>query len=256
MRGCRRVERQRGPRVRGHVASCTPRVRFAAGLVSGTSGRISGRGDPVSLASRTAHGTPRRARATMAGVPNGSSETIKNHASFIWSVADLLRGDYKQSEYGKVVLPLTVLRRFDCVLAPVKQDMLDTYERVQGQGRELRPDCSTQLTSVDGLWNTSKYDLPKLLDDPDHIADNLRAYIHGFSPEAQEILDRFEFAVADHPAPQGGPAVPGARQVRRDRPASRPGLQPGDGLPVRGADPPLLRARATRRLVSTSRRVR
>ena len=51
-----------------------------------------------------------------------------------------------------------------------------------------------QLTSVDGLWNTSRFDLPKLLDDPDHIADNLRAYIHGFSPEAQEILDRFEFA--------------------------------------------------------------
>ncbi len=56
----------------------------------------------------------------MAAVPNGSSETIKNHAAFIWSVADLLRGDYKQSEYGKVILPLTVLRRLDCVLEPTK----------------------------------------------------------------------------------------------------------------------------------------
>jgi type I restriction enzyme M protein len=129
----------------------------------------------------------------MAPVPNGSSETIKNHASFIWSVADLLRGDYKQSEYGKVVLPLTVLRRFDCVLAPVKQDMLDTHQRVKDRVDNFAP-LLDALTSVDGLWNTSKFDIPKLLDDPDHIADNLRAYIHGFSPEAQEILDRFEFA--------------------------------------------------------------
>src|SRR6056297_440778 len=129
----------------------------------------------------------------MAVVPNGSSETIKNHASFIWSVADLLRGDYKQSEYGKVVLPLTVLRRFDCVLAPVKQDMLDTYDKLKGRVENFGPVLDA-LTSVDGLWNTTGFDLPKLLDDPDHIADNLRAYIHGFSPEAQEILDRFEFA--------------------------------------------------------------
>jgi type I restriction enzyme M protein len=129
----------------------------------------------------------------MSSVPNGSSETIKNHASFIWSVADLLRGDYKQSEYGKVILPLTVLRRFDCVLAPVKQDMLDTYEKLKGRVENFGPVLDA-LTDVDGLWNTSRFDLPRLLDDPDNIADNLRAYIHGFSPEAQEILDRFEFA--------------------------------------------------------------
>ena len=70
----------------------------------------------------------------MAGMAAGS-ETIKNHASFIWSVADLLRGDYKQSEYGKVVLPLTVLRRFDCVLAPVKQEKVQ--EEVDEPIREL-----------------------------------------------------------------------------------------------------------------------
>ena len=78
------------------------------------------------------------------------SETIKNHAAFIWSVADLLRGDYKQSEYGKVVLPLTVLRRFDCVLAPVKQDMLDTYDKLKGKVENFGP-VLDQLTSVDGL---------------------------------------------------------------------------------------------------------
>ncbi len=68
----------------------------------------------------------------MTGMSEPSS-AIKNHAQFIWSVADLLRGDYKQSEYGKVVLPLTVLRRFDCVLAPVKADMLSTHERLVGK---------------------------------------------------------------------------------------------------------------------------
>jgi type I restriction-modification system DNA methylase subunit len=68
----------------------------------------------------------------MTRMPSGS-DAIKNHAAFIWSVADLLRGDYKQSEYGKVILPLTVLRRFDCVLAPVKQEMLDSYERLKGR---------------------------------------------------------------------------------------------------------------------------
>ena len=121
------------------------------------------------------------------------SETIKNHASFIWSVADLLRGDYKQSEYGKVVLPLTVLRRFDCVLAPVKHEMLDTYAKLKGKVENFGP-VLDQLTAVDGLWNTSKFDIPKLLDDPDNIRDNLQAYIASFSPEAREILDRFEFA--------------------------------------------------------------
>jgi type I restriction enzyme M protein len=126
-------------------------------------------------------------------VPKGSSETIKNHASFIWSVADLLRGDYKQSEYGKVILPLTVLRRFDCVLAPVKQEMLDTYDKLAGRVENFGPILDA-LTSVDGLWNTSQFDLPKLLDDPDNIRPNLQAYIASFSPEAQEILERFEFA--------------------------------------------------------------
>ena len=64
--------------------------------------------------------------------------SIKNHAAFIWSVADLLRGDYKQSEYGKVILPLTVLRRLDCVLEPTKAAVLDRAEKLEGPGRERR----------------------------------------------------------------------------------------------------------------------
>jgi type I restriction enzyme M protein len=95
----------------------------------------------------------------MSGMAEAST-TIKNHAAFIWSVADLLRGDYKQSEYGKVVLPLTVLRRFDCVLAPVKQDMLDRYDQLKGKVENFGPILDA-LTDVDGLWNTSRFDIPK-----------------------------------------------------------------------------------------------
>ncbi|HUF99757.1 MAG TPA: class I SAM-dependent DNA methyltransferase, partial [Ilumatobacter sp.] len=120
-------------------------------------------------------------------------ETIKNHASFIWSVADLLRGDYKQSEYGKVILPLTVLRRFDCVLAPVKGDMLTRFDQLKGKVENFGP-ILDQLTEIEGLWNISAFDIPKLLNDPDNIRDNLLNYLAGFSPEAREILDRFEFA--------------------------------------------------------------
>jgi type I restriction enzyme M protein len=58
------------------------------------------------------------------------TETIRNHAAFIWSVADLLRGDYKQSEYGKVILPLTVIRRLDCVLEPTKEAVLERHRQL------------------------------------------------------------------------------------------------------------------------------
>jgi type I restriction enzyme M protein len=91
-------------------------------------------------------------------------QVVNNHAAFIWSVADLLRGDYKQSEYGKVILPLTVLRRLDCVLAPTKAAVLERHGQLQGKLENLDP----VLTSVAGeqFYNTSKLDLPKLLDDP------------------------------------------------------------------------------------------
>ena len=116
---------------------------------------------------------------------------INNHAAFIWSVADLLRGDYKQSEYGKVVLPLTVLRRLDCVIEPVKQAMLAKHAEVKDTVDNFGP-ILDRLTDIKHLWNTSKFDLPKLLDDPDHLADNLRAYIAGFSPQVRDIIEQFD----------------------------------------------------------------
>ena len=83
----------------------------------------------------------------------GQSETIRNHAAFIWSVADLLRGDYKQSEYGKVILPLTVLRRFDCVLAPTKDAVLERAAQLACKVENIEP----VLQRVSGVqfFNTS-----------------------------------------------------------------------------------------------------
>ena len=120
------------------------------------------------------------------------SESIKNHAAFIWSVADLLRGDYKQSEYGRVILPLTVLRRLDCVLEPTKAKVLETAKRLEGKVDNVEP----VLCQVAGqqFFNTSPLDLRRLPDDPATIADNLRAYIAAFSESARDILEHFDFA--------------------------------------------------------------
>ena len=116
--------------------------------------------------------------------------TNRNHAAFIWSVADLLRGDYKQSEYGKVILPLTVLRRLDCVLQPTKEKVL-TQAAKYGD----RPGAEQILSKAAGeqFYNTSKYDFPRLLAAPDDLADNLRHYIASFSPAARDIVDKFGF---------------------------------------------------------------
>jgi type I restriction enzyme M protein len=115
---------------------------------------------------------------------------IRNHAAFIWSVADLLRGDYKQSEYGKVILPLTVLRRLDCVLEPTKEKVL-----AQAAKYGDRPGAEQILSKAAGeqFYNTSKNDFPRLLAAPDDLVDNLRHYIASFSPAARDIVEKFGF---------------------------------------------------------------
>jgi type I restriction enzyme M protein len=122
-----------------------------------------------------------------------SDDVIRNHAGFIWSVADLLRGDYKQSEYGKVILPFTVIRRLDCVLEPTKSKVLQRFEQLKGQVENIEP----VLQSVAGeqFYNTSPLDFRRLLDDPGQIAGNLRGYIAGFSPAARDIIEKFAFDV-------------------------------------------------------------
>jgi type I restriction enzyme M protein len=117
--------------------------------------------------------------------------TIKNHASFIWSVADRLRGDYKQSEYGKVILPLTVLRRLDCVLEPTKEAVLERAKRLQGRVENIEPVLCT--VSGEQFFNISLLNFRRLLDDPGQIAGNLESYIASFSAGAREIIDKFDF---------------------------------------------------------------
>ena len=113
-----------------------------------------------------------------------------NLSSFIWSVADLLRGDYKQSEYGKVILPFTVLRRLDCVLASTKAAVLAEKELRAKAG--LNPEPFLLKKAGQLFFNTSPLDLIKLLGDPDHIGENLRAYLQGFSPAVRDIFESFE----------------------------------------------------------------
>ena len=107
-------------------------------------------------------------------------ETIRNHAAFIWSVADLLRGDYKQSEYGRVILPLVVLRRLDCVLAPTKDKVLETATKLAGKVGNLDP-LLRRAAGGEQFYNTSPLTMTRLLDDPSNIADNLHAYLRTFS---------------------------------------------------------------------------
>ncbi len=112
-------------------------------------------------------------------------------SSFIWSVADLLRGDYKQSEYGKVILPFTVLRRLDCVLEATKPSVLAELEAKTKAG--LNPDPFLLRKSGQSFYNTAPLDLVKLLGDQDHIRQNLYTYVQAFSPAARDIFERFDF---------------------------------------------------------------
>ena len=119
-------------------------------------------------------------------------KNVKESANFIWSIADLLRGDYKQSDYGKVILPLTVLRRLDCVLDATKEEVLKKHEQLKNTGIE---DFDALLNRASGykFHNRSNFTFDKLVADPNNIALNLRNYINGFSEDAREIIEQFEF---------------------------------------------------------------
>ncbi|MGH3951781.1 MAG: type I restriction-modification system subunit M N-terminal domain-containing protein, partial [Pseudonocardiaceae bacterium] len=121
------------------------------------------------------------------------STTHTRLASFIWSVADLLRGDYKQSEYGKVILPFTVLRRLDCVLAPTKDAVLERKAKLSAQGIQNTDKMLKMASGVD-FYNTAKLDFAASVRDPDTVANNLRSYVGAFSDNAREIFDAYEFA--------------------------------------------------------------
>ena len=103
-------------------------------------------------------------------------------SAFIWSVADLLRGDYKQSDYGKVILPFTVLRRLDCVLEATKPAVL--AELVKQQAAGVNPEPFILRKAGQSFYNTSPLDMKKLMGDQDNIAQNLFSYVQAFAPAA------------------------------------------------------------------------
>lgn len=118
------------------------------------------------------------------------SSSVQNHAALIWSVADLLRGDYKRSEYGRVILPLTVLRCLDGVLAPTKDQVLER----RGKRPDTLSNINPILNRITGVQfnNTSVMDLRRVLDDPANAADQLRQYVAGFSENVREVFEKFD----------------------------------------------------------------
>ncbi|GAB6563933.1 type I restriction-modification system subunit M [Bacillus mobilis] len=117
---------------------------------------------------------------------------FQDKVSFIWSIAEVLRGPYKPEDYGKVVLPLAVLRRFDCVLENTKVEVLANFEKFKAMNEDAREPILNRIAKQN-FHNTSKYTFTKLLSDADNIADNLRDYINGFSKTARDIMDHFDF---------------------------------------------------------------
>jgi type I restriction enzyme M protein len=113
-----------------------------------------------------------------------------NNGAFIWSIANLLRGVYKQADYGKVILPFTVLRRLDALLDPTKEVVLETYAK-----RKSQPGLDYILPTVSkqAFYNTSPFTLAKMAGDPANLKANLLNYVEGFSPNVRDIFERYAF---------------------------------------------------------------
>ena len=115
-----------------------------------------------------------------------------NYGSFIWGIAEKLRGTYRRSDNGKVILPFTVLRRLDCVLQPTKQAVLDAAKEATGDG--VAKDFILQRAAGYAFYNTSPYDLRSATGDPTNLRQNLQAYVDGFSPNVRDVFDKYDFA--------------------------------------------------------------
>ena len=119
-----------------------------------------------------------------------TNNNFSSTAALLWSVADLLRGDFKQSQYGRIILPFTLLRRLECVIEETKPDVLDKYEAVKAMPFEAQDKILTHSAKL-SFYNTSKMDLSRLGET--NVASNLESYIQSFSPNAREIFEHFDF---------------------------------------------------------------
>ncbi len=131
------------------------------------------------------------------------ADTHSQIASFIWSICNLLRGPYKRNEYRKVILPLTVLRRFDCILASTKAAVLKEHSEIKAKPENIIRHKLCAITKHP-FYNLSKFTFDTantgkgfngLLDDPNQLAPNLNAYINGFSPNVRAIMEKFAFDI-------------------------------------------------------------
>ena len=119
--------------------------------------------------------------------PKGFEDKI----SLIWSIADILRGDFKPHEYGSIILPFVVLRRLECALETTKADVIKQAKALEGKIENVEP--VLKKASKHTFYNTSPLDLGKLLQDPTKVASNLNTYIGAFSPSATEVLEKYGF---------------------------------------------------------------
>ena len=122
-----------------------------------------------------------------------NTRTHQELAGFIWRICNLLRGTYKRNEYRKVILPLTVLRRFDGVMEDTKQAVRNAHETGVNLSEEVRHTLLL-TTAQRGFYNVSPFDFATLLNDPNQLAQNLQRYINGFSPNIRDIIDKFGFS--------------------------------------------------------------
>ncbi|MHA1372438.1 MAG: type I restriction-modification system subunit M, partial [Promethearchaeota archaeon] len=129
-----------------------------------------------------------------------ANKNFQEKINFIWDLADLLRGVYKRNEYQKVILPFTVLKRFDCVLSDSKKEVIETYNKYKNQFENMEPVLLNAAKDKNGnplgFYNHSKYDFKTLLEDPEHIEQNLRYYLDCFSKNVQDIFENFH--IKDH----------------------------------------------------------
>ena len=172
----------------------------------------------------------------------GPLPIITYFANLIWQIADLLRGPYRPPQYERVMLPMTVLRRFDCVLAPTKAKVLAEYER--RKGGKLKGDAlDTRLNKAAGqrFHNHSPLDFEKLKGDPDNIEKHLVSYIKGFSANVRAHLRVLRVRERDREDARGEHPLPRRLQVLRRGPAPERSAERADGAHLREPHPPLQR---------------
>lgn len=116
---------------------------------------------------------------------------VTSEANFIWSIANKLRGTYMPDKYGDVIIPMTILRRFECALAPTKATVIETYEK-----NPAIPALALERKAGFQFYNTSHYDLKELQNESDKLAENFNNYIEGFSSNVQDIMKKLK--LADH----------------------------------------------------------